>query len=264
MVLLTALMGLAQSVAVLAIFALAGVVIGRVGRQITQKNKEQWREYRLQRFWLINMLSAPVIIVIFFISARVTGLSLTETGLNLNHLSISLLIAVPTSLILGTISAISSYIAVKEGIKPIEIALDGGIFDAVGIILYAAIFVGPLEEFIFRGVIQALLMKDIGESLNIGPIHILYGTVIAAIIFVAYHYRNVMVGGETRKQFLTMIPGRLTLSLFLSFLFQGTGSLLGPIVFHNIIDTCTLATLVVTTYQKNHAGLQNTAVKTEE
>ena len=240
------------------------MVIGYIGRQLTKKNKEQWRQYRLQRFWLVNMLSAPVIIAVFFISARFTGLSLTETGLNLHHLGISLLIAVPTSLILGTISAVSSYIAVKEGIKPIEITLDGGIFDTAGIILYAAIFVGPLEEIIFRGVIQALLMKDIGESLNIGPIHIIYGTILAALIFVAYHYRNVMVGGETRMQFLTMIPGRLTLSLFLAFLFQGTGSLIGPIIFHNIIDTCTLATLAVTTYKKTHAGKLDIAEKPAE
>jgi hypothetical protein len=51
-----------------------------------------------------------------------------------------------------------------------------------------------------------------------------------------------------------MIPGRLVLALILALLFQTTGSLVGPIIFHNLVDTCTITALATTIYRLRQQG----------
>jgi membrane protease YdiL (CAAX protease family) len=251
---LAAGIGLAQTAGVLAVMVAFGAALSGLARLVLRRPRDQWRVLRIDRFWLVNMALAPFMVGIFALLMWLFRLSPDAVGLNTHNLGLSLGVAIPVGLLLGLPSAIAAPIAAREGISPMNVPFGRSLFDVIGAIAYAAIFVGPLEEIPFRGIIQTLLDRAMPQSAHLGSFSILLGTVLAAFIFVFYHYRNVMLGGETRQQFVRLLPGRTIASFILALLFQGTGSLLGPIIFHNLVDTCTIASLSITLYRLRQQG----------
>ncbi len=246
--------GIAQTVVVLAGMILFGAVLNVLARFGMRRSHDEWRLLRIDRFWLVNTLLAPLMLALFAGFTWLFHLSLNDIGFNLHNLGTSLWWGISLGLLLGLPSAIAAPFAARQGLAPMKVPFGRTLFDTVGAIGYAAILVGPLEEIPFRGIIQTLLMRAMPQQGEIGPFSIALGTFIAAFVFVLYHYRNVMLGGESRSQFLRQVPGRLVASFILSFLYQGTGSLLGPILFHNIIDTCTIASLSISMYRLRRQG----------
>jgi membrane protease YdiL (CAAX protease family) len=251
---LAAGIGLAQTAAVLAVMIAFGTALNFLARLIVRRPRDQWRVLRVDRFWLVNIVLTPFMLGVFALLIWLLRLTPAAIGLNLRDLGVSLGVAIPLGLLLGLPSAIAAPIAARAGLSPMKVPFGRSLFDVVGAITYAAVFVGPLEEIPFRGIIQTLLVRAMPQTATLGSFSIYVGTVVAAIIFVAYHYRNVMLGGETRGQFLRLLPGRTVASFIVALLFQGTGSLVGPILFHNIVDTCTIASLSITLYRLRRQG----------
>ncbi|MEC9488370.1 MAG: CPBP family intramembrane glutamic endopeptidase [Halanaerobium sp.] len=94
-------------------------------------------------------------------------------------------------------------------------------------ILTLILFVGPAEDFFFLGFAQNILASRL--NLFAVPFYIL--------LFSFYHYLNVLSGMETRQEFFGMLPVRLIIAAILSLSFYYTGSLLYPLIIHNLFDT---------------------------
>lgn len=88
-------------------------------------------------------------------------------------------------------------------------------------------FVGPAEDLLFLGIIQYAFMDKVGWIAI--PIYLL--------VFVFYHYVNVLSGAETKKEFYGMLPFRLMISFILSMSFYLTNSLIFSFIIHNLGDT---------------------------
>jgi membrane protease YdiL (CAAX protease family) len=246
--------GLAQTAGVLAVMIGFGALVSALARIVIRRPRDQWRMLRVDRFWLVNMILSPFSFALFAALAWLLHLTPHDLGLNADHLWLSLGVGLGLAVLLGSMSAFASVAAAKMGVSPMQIAFGRSLADVIGAIAYTAIFVGPLEEIPFRGLIQTILMRAMPQATQIGPVTMLLGTPLAAIIFVIYHFRNVQMGGETRGQFFRAMPGRVIASLVLALLFQSTGSLLGPILFHNVVDTCTITALSVTMYRLRRQG----------
>jgi len=251
---LIAFTGIGQTILFLGTFLLVGITLRLLARKILGLSEARWKQVQLERFWLINAIFAPVMLVLFAIVIRLLQFTPSQVGFNFHNWGISLGIAVPLALALGTPSALVAPTAVKQGLTPMKIPFGRTLVDTIGAIGYAALLVGPLEEIPFRGIIQTLLGKDMPQALNIGAFHLSLGVFLSVLIFVFYHIRNVFIGGESMQQFFRLMPGRTVVSLIIAMLFDRTGSLLGPILFHNIVDTCTITALSVTMYRMRQRG----------
>lgn len=252
---LAALAGLAATAVFLGGFTLVGWLLGQGARRAIGYTVAQWKTARVQRFWLINMLFAPALLAYFALAVWALRLTAGQIGFNLHQAGLSLAWALPVAAVMGGYNAVVAPLAARHGVRVMDVEFGRSLTDVVGAIAYMAVLVGPLEEIPFRGIIQTVLMAALPQALHGGRFTVLLGTLVGVAVFVLYHYRNVLLGGETRVQFLRLLPGRTLVSLFLGLLFQGTGSLLGPVIFHNIIDTCIVAALSITLYRQRLAAV---------
>ena len=259
-----ALLGLFQSIVFLAVFYSISEGLNRVAERVFHKTHAEWTVLRVENFWLFNLILAPLMLGYFALTAHLLGFSATRIGFNTNQLGLSLGVALPLSLTLGGLSAFAATVTSRQGITPMKgVPFGRSRRDTIGMIGYMAVLVGPLEEIPFRGIIQTLLMQQIPLMLHIGPVAIRLGTIVSVLIFVLYHYRNVMLGGESNTEFLRLSFGRTVISFILALLFQATGSLLGPIIFHNIVDTCTITAVSLTVLNLRSRGQWPPHARTE-
>lgn len=250
----TAISGLVVAVLIMLSVTLLGRGLREIARLALGKSRDEWKEIEIQRFWLVNAIQAPFMLAFYALIIRILGFSATQVGFNFNNLGTSLLVALPIAVVLGSLSATVAPRAAQQGLSPMRVDFGRSLTDVIGSIAYMVILVGPLEEIPFRGILQTYLNTKMPQTVHLGPLVISLGTFFAAIFFVAYHYRNVMIGGETREQFWRQVPSRTVLSFILALLFQSTGSLVGPILFHNIVDTFTIASLSISIYRWRQAG----------
>lgn len=251
---LAALFGLVEATSLIAAMILFGSLLNLVARLVVRTPRAQWQITRIDRFWLVNTVLAPFMLALFFFFAWLFRLTPSQLGFNLNHLGLGLSVGIGLGLLMGLPSAIVVPSATRQGFSLMRVPFGRSLLDVIGAIGYAAILVGPLEEIPFRGIIQTVLSRGMPQLAVLGPFSAPLGVFVAAALFVLYHYRNVLLGGETRQQFIRQIPGRSIASLILALLFQGTGSLLGPIIYHNLIDTCTITALSITMYRMRRQG----------
>jgi membrane protease YdiL (CAAX protease family) len=141
----------------------------------------------------------------------------------------------------GIIVALLSFLAIKAGF--------GGGYDSLASVssldkgLTLATFMllaGPSEDIFFIGFAQNALTPSLG-----------WGAIIVYIVlFISYHYANVISGVEKKKEFFGMLPVRLMVSLLLSLSFYLTGTLVYGIIAHNLIDTLSYVALLYAVRQK--------------
>lgn len=129
---------------------------------------------------------------------------------------------------LFAISYFSLQIAYKEGVTheyiPLNNLLDGSFWERI---LLLGFFVPLGEELFYRGLIQNLFVKAIGD---LGAI------LLTILVFVGIHYGNVISGFETKEQFFSMLVGRLLLTSVLGWLYLESQSIWLPIFIHTLQD----------------------------
>ncbi len=107
-------------------------------------------------------------------------------------------------------------------------------------LFYTWVLVGPVEEFLYRGFFQANLSTLIEGQI----ITIAYSTFIASLIFTSFHLVNVAAKEESINQFVKQFPVRFIVAMILGYTFQVTGSILYPIIIHNIFDGSNFSVLL--------------------
>ncbi len=141
----------------------------------------------------------------------------------------------------GIIVALLSLLAIKAGF--------GGGYNSLASVssldksLTLATFIllaGPSEDIFFIGFVQNILTPSLG-----------WGAIIVyLLLFIAYHYANVISGMEKKEEFLGTLPVRLMVSLLLSLSFYWTGTLVYGFIVHNLIDTLSYVALLYAVRQK--------------
>jgi len=105
--------------------------------------------------------------------------------------------------------------------------------DRIGTIIYSFTMPGVGEEMLYRGLIQGYLSMNMTGFITLGSFSLLHSTIIASIVFIMVHLYTM---GEALVEALIQLPGRVMITLVLAITFQMTGSLLAPLIIHNVFD----------------------------
>lgn len=101
------------------------------------------------------------------------------------------------------------------------------------ILLLSQIFlIGSSEEFFFRGLLVTYLMKK--YSMKLLGIH--SAVIIISVLFASVHFYKLLFGA-TFKNILPLGIGGFFYGLVLGWGYQKTGSLIGPIILHNLCNS---------------------------
>jgi membrane protease YdiL (CAAX protease family) len=180
-------------------------------------------------------------ILIFFNIAVLALFGLLKGGLSAFAEPRTGMVILTVGLGFGIIVALLSLLAIKAG-------FGGGYNSLVAVSsldksLTLATFIllaGPSEDIFFIGFAQNALTPSLG-----------WGAIIVYIVlFIAYHYANVISGVEKKKEFFGTLPVRLMVSLLLSISFYLTGTLVYGVIVHNLIDTLSYVALLYAVRQK--------------
>lgn len=142
---------------------------------------------------------------------------------------------------LGIIVALLSLLAIRAG-------FGGGYNSLVSVssldkVLTLATFIllaGPSEDLFFIGFAQNALTPSLG-----------WGAIIVyLVLFIVYHYANVISGVEKKEEFFGTLPVRLVVALLLSLSFYLAGTLVYGIIVHNLIDSLSYVALLYAVRKK--------------
>lgn len=182
-------------------------------------------------------ISAPISIFLSLLLIYLTNISFSKAGFLIgNPLSgffYILILGVPITVLLSL-----SFLKIPDDEVKNIITIGGD--NPKLQLFYTWILVGPVEEFFYRGFLQANLSTMIeGEIITIA-----YSTIIASLIFTSVHLVNVFAKEETVSQFIKQLPVRFIMAMILGYTFQITGSILYPIIIHNIFDGSNFSVLL--------------------
>ena len=116
---------------------------------------------------------------------------------------------------------------------PIGIPQPVTLSNVIGTMSFQWIVVGLSEETMFRGLIQTYLMNNLEGFVRIAGHDLHIGTVIAAVIWGAFHFINILVmpmGSVIFFVIITTIAG-----LAMGYAYQESRSLLTTIIVHNTL-----------------------------
>ena len=182
-------------------------------------------------------LSAPISISLSIILIYLTDISFSTAGFligdPLSGIFYILILGIPITLLLSL-----SFLKIPE--DEVENIITIGGDNPKLQLFYTWILVGPVEEFLYRGFLQANLSTLIdGDIFTIA-----YSTFIASLIFTSIHLVNVAAKEESISQFVKQFPVRFLVAMILGYTFQVTGSILYPIIIHNLFDGSNFSVLL--------------------
>lgn len=141
----------------------------------------------------------------------------------------------------GIIVALLSLLAIRAGFGSgynslVSVSsLDKGLTLATFILL-----AGPSEDLFFIGFMQNALTPSLG-----------WGAILVyLVLFIVYHYANVISGVEKKEEFFGTLPVRIVVALLLSLSFYLTGTLVYGIIVHNLIDSLSYVALLYAVRKK--------------
>ena len=187
----------------------------------------------------IVMVVFNIVVLFLFGLLTVELFALTNATKGLTFVVVGLVVAILVALL--------SYFAIKAGHgegydallakSPIERVLNWATF---------LVLIGFAEDLFFLGFVQNGLQEQMG-----------WGAIgVYIVIFVLYHFANVLGGLEKKEEFLGTLPVRLLVATLLGVSFYSTGSLIYGLVIHNMVDTFSYIALVKGVKQ---AGQEKTA-----
>jgi membrane protease YdiL (CAAX protease family) len=116
---------------------------------------------------------------------------------------------------------------------PIDIPQPVTLPNVLGTMTFQWIIVGLSEETLFRGLIQTYLMNHLRGNVQVFGHELHSGTVIAAIIWGAFHFINILVMPLGRVVFFVLLTTVAVMGM--GYAYQETRSLLTTIIIHNTI-----------------------------
>lgn len=154
--------------------------------------------------------------------ATVPGMTRTDYGLTLRQAEGSLL---PSILVTAGLCAFS------WGIRWL---MSGGSEPTAEVLLYQATMPGLDEELFFRGLLLALLVRAFGDRWPVGGAPIGPGAIVATFVFAAGHALLIRNGAMMFDPIFLGFTAVIGFGLL--WIRQRTGSLLLPVLAHNIIN----------------------------
>lgn len=187
---------------------------------------------------LIMILFGCLVLFVFHLFTRNLFL-FNEFSIGLIFLGIGIGIAVLVSL--------ASYMAVKAGFgEGYNSLVAKKRSDKVLTLLTFLFLVGPAEDIFFIGFILNILLEKLGWI----------AILVYVLIFILYHYANVLSGVEKLKEFLATMPLRLLVAIILGLSFYFTKSLIYGFIIHNAVDTLSYIALEIAS-QQPVKGIEN-------
>ena len=108
--------------------------------------------------------------------------------------------------------------------------------NVLGMMSFQWVFVGIFEEPLIRGLVQTHLVSKLKGSITIFKWDFHIGTVITTILFGVGHFvPHIFFGGSWLSLVPHLVMATLT-GLCLGYIYQETGSLVGPVLMHNVYD----------------------------
>ena len=202
---------------------------------LTRYIKQSIIKKRIKEIFKIKVLMVPISITLSLILMKIIGLPLKTAGFTLGDITEGIRSIIYIGLPLALISSALVFTMSKKDLNEVKYGQNPSVWS----FLYVWIFVGPVEEILYRGFVQGTL-----STLIEGQIFFFsYSTILASVIFVLAHVSNVYSYNESWKSFLGMIPTRFIAAMVLGFSFQVSNSILYPIIIHNLIDGFNLTVL---------------------
>lgn len=147
---------------------------------------------------------------------------------------------------IAVLVAALSFLAIKAGFgSGYEEMVKKSMLDKGLILLTTMLLIGLAEDLFFVGFVQNVLTPQLGWG----------AMIVYLVIFVGYHYANVIGGIETKEEFLGTIPVRLLVAVLIAISFYLTKSLVYGVIVHNLVDTFSyIALLLAVTKHKNETA----------
>jgi len=178
-------------------------------------------------------ISHFIILFIIFVVIYLLPGGAAEWGVNLRHWQIGLTLGI----ILGlTIGVLFSFLSQGTNISHWNVTnVITQLKDKQNLIhLLSQIFlIGLSEELFFRGLLVTYFMKQ--YSMKLIGLHI--AVIIISVMFASIHFYKLLLGATFGK-ILPFVIGGFFYGLVLGWLYQETGSLIGPIILHNLGNSC--------------------------
>lgn len=103
-------------------------------------------------------------------------------------------------------------------------------------VLFRSTMPGLSEEILFRALVIGILMTAWKENISIGKVRIYFSGILSALIFVIAHVGYGVFPFEILYFNIGQMISAFVFGLFYSIAYIETGSLIAPIVSHNIVD----------------------------
>ncbi len=116
--------------------------------------------------------------------------------------------------------------------------------NVIGTLAFQWLFVGVGEELLFRGLLLGLLARAIRAQIRVGRFHVSAAVILSAVVFALAHgiiYQRAFMLPFGFDPSWSQVAWAFVLGIFCGSLRQRTGSLLGPIVGHNVANGLVLA-----------------------
>lgn len=189
--------------------------------------------FKSTAFWRVGLPTQVTRLVLSTFLMGLLGFK-EQFGLTLQNTNKSLWLILSLGLpfaILYSIGALFFLKKSRNGTISVDFLKDPA--DRTGTVVYSFTMPEIGEEMLNRGIIQGYLSINMTGFILIGSFPLLHSTIVASLIFILVHLYTM---GESLMETLIQLPGRTIITLILAITFQLTGSLIAPIIIHNLFD----------------------------
>ena len=184
--------------------------------------------------WLhyLNHHLAQMAIALVLIAILTRG-RLRAAGLNLAHARESLRLLTTGFFPVLFLCLIAGHVItpIAQGVAPERFVGGLRVMDLAGTLVFSWVIVGLSEEIVFRGFFQTALAKFWHGTMQLVGVQVPVAGVWAAVIFTIAHISFSTMSADLRQLILAFVLG-----IYYAVAYHRTGSLLAPVVAHNLVD----------------------------